>query len=139
MRRPNGNGAGSRSERSLLRKLRAPSLNLRRDLRWLGLHFYKGTGRAKLTFGDRFTGARQEVVEQVILLGLDDVSLLGVPRQLHVGSPVDLRKPDGVIVDKVGLRKLFPGHGGEFARTDQELNWFLGREFDRDGTPGAVA
>ena len=87
---------------------------------------YKGTGRAKLTFADRFTGARQEVVEQVILLGLDDVSLLGIPQRLFVGSSVDLWRPDAVIVDKVGLRKLFPGQGGEFARTSRELKWFLG-------------
>ena len=99
---------------------------------------YKGIGRAKLNFGDRLTGAKHEVIEQVILLGLDDVSLMGVPRHLFVGNSVDLWKPDAVIVDKVGLRKLFPGQGGEFARTDQELNWFLGREFEMNDSRAVI-
>ncbi len=51
----------------------------------------------------------RQVIEQVILLGLDDVSLTGVPRHLYLGRPADLWKPDAIIVDKVGLRKLFPG------------------------------
>jgi putative ABC transport system permease protein len=91
---------------------------------------YKGNGRAKLTFRDRATGELRQVIEQVILLGLDDVSMIGIPRRLHVGRPADLWKPDAIIVDKVGLRKLFPGQGGEFARTDDELKWFLGRELE---------
>ncbi|MFI5458392.1 MAG: ABC transporter permease [Isosphaerales bacterium] len=99
-----------------------------------GVHWavplYKGSARAKLTFRDRVTDKPREVIEQVILLGLDDVSLVGIPRHLHVGHPADLWKSDAVIVDKVGLRKLFPGQGGEFATTDQELKWFLGRELE---------
>ena len=70
------------------------------------------------------------MIEQVILLGLDDVALIGIPRHLYVGRPDDLWKPDAIIVDKVGLRKLFPGQGGESARTDDELNRFLGRELE---------
>jgi len=91
---------------------------------------YKGNARAKLTFPDRATGELHPVIEQVILLGLDDVSLIGIPRHFYVGRPADLWKPDAIIVDKVGLRKLFPGQGGEFARTDEELKWFLGRELE---------
>jgi putative ABC transport system permease protein len=89
-----------------------------------------GNARAKLPFHDRRNGELREVIEQVILLGLDDVSLIGIPRHLYVGRPADLWKSDAIIVDKVGLRKLFPGQGGEFARTDQELKWFLGRELE---------
>jgi putative ABC transport system permease protein len=77
----------------------------------------KGAARARLAFPDRSTGQRLEVIEQVILLGLDDVSLVGAPRHLYVGDLADLWKPDAIIVDKVGLRKLFPGQGGETART----------------------
>lgn len=64
------------------------------------------------------------VIEQVILIGVDDTSMVGAPprdpmvRQpgdarprgkMLVGHPADLRRPDSVIVDRVGLRKLFPG------------------------------
>ncbi len=91
---------------------------------------YKGTGQAKVSFVDRVTDRRIDVIESVILLGLDDASLVGAPRRLYVGNTVDLWIPDGIIVDKVGLRKLFPGQGGEFARTDDELKWFLGRQLE---------
>jgi putative ABC transport system permease protein len=91
---------------------------------------YKGPARARLAFDDRVNGQRHEVIEQVILLGLDDVSLVGAPRHLYVGDIADLRKPDAVIVDKVGLRKLFPGQGGESAHSNDELRWFLGRELE---------
>jgi putative ABC transport system permease protein len=91
---------------------------------------YKGSARAKLSFRDRVTGEKRDVIEQVIMLGLDDVSLVGAPRHMFVGQAVDLWRPDGVIVDKVGLRKLFPGQGGESARRDEDLRWFLGRELE---------
>jgi putative ABC transport system permease protein len=63
------------------------------------------------------------VIEQVILIGVDDTSMVGAPprgpmvgphqpRQsrgrMLVGDPEDLRRPDAIIVDRVGLRKLFP-------------------------------
>ena len=77
---------------------------------------YKGNGRAKLNSIDR-DGAKHEVIEQVILLGLDDTSLVGRRRRSgsSPGKPADLRKPDAVIVDYDRLRKLYPGRrlGGE--------------------------
>jgi putative ABC transport system permease protein len=91
---------------------------------------YKGLGRAKLNTTNP-QGERQTVIEQVILLGLDDSSMVGAPptARILVGDLSRLRKPDAVIVDKVGLRKLFPGQGGEFA--DKEgLKRFLGREME---------
>jgi putative ABC transport system permease protein len=90
---------------------------------------YKGAAQAKVTFNDRVTSARNDVIETVILLGLDDVSLVGVPRHLYAGSAIDLWRPDGIIVNKVGLKKLFPGQEGESA-TDEELRWFLGRRLE---------
>src|SRR3954454_17283182 len=39
---------------------------------------YKGQGRAKINSIDRL-GHKQEVIEQVILLGLDDASMVGAP------------------------------------------------------------
>lgn len=91
---------------------------------------YKGTGQAKLSFDDRTTGRRIDVIETVILLGLDDVSLVGAPRHMYVGRTVDLWQPDAIIVDKVGLRKLFPGQKGESARTEAELRRFIGRRLE---------
>ncbi|HWT77344.1 MAG TPA: hypothetical protein VN648_00860, partial [Candidatus Methylomirabilis sp.] len=60
------------------------------------------------------------VIEQVILIGVDDTSMVGAPPRgslvgpapkgrMLVGDPEDLRRPDSVIVDRVGLAKLFPG------------------------------
>ncbi len=91
---------------------------------------YKGQAQAKVTFNDRVSGERRDVIESIILLGLDDVSLIGSPRHFFVGKGLDLWTPDGIVVDKVGLRKLFPGQRGEFAKTDKELTWFLGRQLE---------
>ncbi|HEV3168585.1 MAG TPA: ABC transporter permease [Isosphaeraceae bacterium] len=90
---------------------------------------YKGQGRAKLTTIDP-DGTPNDVIEQVILLGLDDASMVGAPREILIGKLSDLRKPDAIIVDKVGLRKLYPGQGGETAKTPEELRKFLGREIE---------
>jgi putative ABC transport system permease protein len=51
------------------------------------------------------------VIEQVILIGVDDTSMIGAPPsdRMLVGDLKDLRRPDSVVVDRVGLRKLFPG------------------------------
>jgi putative ABC transport system permease protein len=89
---------------------------------------YKGNARAKInSYGmdtDYLTGkpridpktgkpavVRHEVIEQVILLGLDDSSLVGAPppERVYAGRLSDLRRPDAVIVDNTRLRKLFPG------------------------------
>jgi putative ABC transport system permease protein len=101
-------------------------------VRW-AVPLYKGMGRAKLsTVGPG--GKPQQIIEQVILLGLDDASLVGAPRRLFVGDYTRLREPDAVIVDKVGLRKLFPGQHGEDARPAVEdavfLRRFLGHEME---------
>ena len=91
---------------------------------------YKGNGRAKLTYRNRTDGNPQEVIDQVILIGLDDSTLVGAPRKLFLGNYADLRRPDAVIVDKVGLRKLFPGQGGDSAKTNEDLKWFIGKELE---------
>ncbi|WP_250847007.1 ABC transporter permease [Aquisphaera insulae] len=68
--------------------------------------------------------AAVNVIEQVIVLGVDDASMVGAPARnpmigptpdgrpngkMLVGDLEDLRRPDSIIVDRVGLRKLFPG------------------------------
>src|SRR6516162_9425125 len=55
------------------------------------VRFYKGQVRARLENGDFRT---------LILIGLDDASLVGAPKEMIVGDLADLRRPDAVIVDK---------------------------------------
>ncbi len=71
---------------------------------------YKGTGRAKAPDG-RF--------RTVILLGVDDASLVGAPRKMLVGSIYDLRQPDAAIVDKAGFGYFFPGEPLQAGKTLQ--------------------
>jgi putative ABC transport system permease protein len=97
------------------------------DIEW-AVPLYKGNGRAKVnSYGqdrDYLTGkprldpktgkpalVRHEVIEQVILLGLDDSSLVGAPptSRIFAGVLSDLRKPDAVLIDNTRLAKLFPG------------------------------
>jgi len=70
---------------------------------------------------------RVDIVEQVILLGLDDASMVGAPppSRLLVGDLADLRKPDAIIVDRVGLRKLYPGQGWESASVEKLRDEFF--------------
>lgn len=98
-------------------------------VRW-AVPLYKGLARAKLnTAGPG--GNAQTVIEQVILLGLDDATMVGAPppAKILAGDLKHLRMPDAVIVDQVGLRKLFPDQGGEFADRSG-LTKFLGREME---------
>jgi putative ABC transport system permease protein len=63
------------------------------------VRFYKGLGRAKLDDG---------MYQQVILLGLDDATLVGAPQEILSGSLADLRAPDAVIMDIAGWNYLWP-------------------------------
>ena len=64
------------------------------------VRFYKGIARARLQEG---------TYEQMILLGLDDATLVGAPEGVFMGSVADLRKPDAVIMDDAGYRRIWPG------------------------------
>jgi putative ABC transport system permease protein len=64
------------------------------------VRFYKGVVRARLEEGS---------YEQMILLGIDDDTLVGAPEGVFMGSVADLRKTDAVIIDKVGYEKVWPG------------------------------
>ena len=72
------------------------------------VRFYKGIARARLEEG---------TYEQMILLGLDDATLVGAPRQLFMGSIADLRKPDAVIIDDAGYRRIWPDEPFRIGRT----------------------
>lgn len=44
----------------------------------------------------------------VMLMGLDDATLAGAPTTLLVGDLADLRRPEAIIIDEVGHRRLWP-------------------------------
>jgi putative ABC transport system permease protein len=71
------------------------------------VRLYKGMARAR--FGDGN-------FQQMILLGLDDATLVGAPRDILVGSLADLRRPDAVILDEAGYRYLWPDEPFELGR-----------------------
>jgi putative ABC transport system permease protein len=70
--------------------------------------FYKGLGRARLPEGS---------YEQMIILGLDDATFVGAPGGIFLGSVEDLRKPDAVIMDDAGYRRIWPGEPFRLGRT----------------------
>jgi putative ABC transport system permease protein len=72
------------------------------------VRFYKGIARARLEEGN---------YQQMILLGLDDATLVGAPGDIFMGGLSDLRKPDGVIIDEAGYRRLWPGEAYRLGRT----------------------
>src|SRR5262245_39940473 len=55
------------------------------------VRFYKGLGRARFDDGN---------FQQMIILGLDDATLVGAPREITHGSLADLRQPDAVMMDE---------------------------------------
>lgn len=64
------------------------------------VRYYKGLARARVEDG-RF--------RQVMLMGVDDTTLVGAPVTLLAGSLADLARPDAVIVDRAGFEYLWPG------------------------------
>lgn len=82
---------------------------------------YKGIGRAKFSFYDKATHKRVDVIEQVIVLGLDDYSLVGAPDTMFLGNFENVKRPNSVVVDRVGLRKIFPRQGLNMIESPEEL------------------
>jgi len=60
----------------------------------------KSTARAKVHTDGKFRA--------VILMGLDDGSLVGAPRSMALGSFESLRDPQSIIIDRVGYKYFFP-------------------------------
>jgi putative ABC transport system permease protein len=61
---------------------------------------YKGLSRAKGPDGK---------FRAVILMGVDDASMVGAPRDLALGDVSALRHPDSIVMDRVGFKFFFPG------------------------------
>jgi len=48
-------------------------------------------------------------INNALLIGFDDASLIGATQRFLVGSVEDLRRPDAVAIDRYGFVKLWPG------------------------------
>jgi putative ABC transport system permease protein len=72
------------------------------------VRLYKGITRARLEDG-RF--------QQIIMIGLDDATMVGAPRDIVVGNIDDLRRPDAIIMDEAGYRQLWPNEPFRAGRT----------------------
>jgi putative ABC transport system permease protein len=77
------------------------------DVAW-AMPFFKGTVQARLPGG---------AGRQVLLLGVDDATLIGSPRQMVLGSVDDLRRPDGILLSDSGYHFLWPGEPLRLGRT----------------------
>jgi putative ABC transport system permease protein len=64
------------------------------------VQLYKGQLRARTSDGSHRT---------VVLMGVDDATLVGAPRHFLAGSLADLRRPDAIVVDEAGYSYLWPG------------------------------
>src|SRR5262249_2995184 len=62
------------------------------------VRFYTGTVQARLEDGN---------TRNVHLVGLDDETLVGAPREMLVGSVNDLKSPDAVVIDKAGYEYMW--------------------------------
>ena len=60
-------------------------------------------------------------LEGVTVIGVDDSSLVGIPRRMVEGEPMQLMDPDAVFIDDVGAGKLF-APGDPVVGTTLELN-----------------
>ncbi|MFA6219043.1 MAG: ABC transporter permease [Erythrobacter sp.] len=49
-------------------------------------------------------------LEGVAVIGVDDATLIGLPKHMLDGSPDVLAQPDSVIIDDVGMTRMFPDH-----------------------------
>ena len=61
----------------------------------------KSTARAKVHTDGKFRA--------VILMGIDDGSLVGAPRSMALDWFDFLRKPNSIVIDRVGYEFFFPG------------------------------
>ena len=52
---------------------------------------------------------REGRLENAVILGVDDASLIGVPNEFLLGRVEDLALPDAVAINPAGFRLLFPG------------------------------
>ena len=75
------------------------------------VRLFKGLTRSRMPGTGKF--------QQVILVGLDDATLVGAPQpdRIVMGRIADLRRPDAVFVDEDGYALLWPGEPMKLGRT----------------------
>ncbi|WP_437200696.1 ABC transporter permease [Planctomicrobium sp. SH664] len=76
------------------------------EIAW-AVPFFKGQAESRLPNGD---------YRSVILLGVDDATLIGGPKKMIIGKLDDLWLPDAVIIDERGWNHLWPGEPYEVGR-----------------------
>lgn len=103
-------------------------------IKW-AVPLYKGNARTKLTFTDPNSGRRVDITEQVILIGLDDHSFVGEPASMFLGNIEDLNRPNSVVLDRVGLRKIFPRLGLNMIESPEVLKAKLAELSGRNRQP----
>ncbi len=69
---------------------------------------FKGNARARVHTDGKFRA--------VILMGLDDNSLVGAPRDMALGSFEALSRPDSIILDRVGFKFFFPNEAPQLGK-----------------------
>jgi putative ABC transport system permease protein len=59
--------------------------------------------------GNAVIRSPEGLLQQVILMGLDDGSLVGRPPQILLGSLADLKRPNALMLDRAGYAFIWPG------------------------------
>jgi putative ABC transport system permease protein len=78
---------------------------------------------APLFKGNAIFRTRDGLINQINLMGLDDETLVGAPREWLAGSLEDLRRPDSVVFDREGAQLIWPGEDVlERVGTEAEIN-----------------
>src|SRR6516165_1747725 len=53
--------------------------------------------------------SRDGLLQQVVLLGVDDATLVGVAPKMILGAVENLKQPDAMIIDRAGFQFMWPG------------------------------
>lgn len=59
--------------------------------------------------GNAVIRSSEGLLQQVILMGLDDGSLVGRPPKILMGSLADLKRPNALMIDRAGHQFIWPG------------------------------
>ncbi len=94
-----------------LRDTELPRVRSAEGVAW-AVPFFKAQAQVRTRGGN---------LENAVILGIDDASLVGVPDKFVLGGIDDLTMPDAIAVNPAGFRLLFPGEELSVGRT-LELN-----------------
>jgi putative ABC transport system permease protein len=86
-----------------------------KGVKW-AVPIFKGQPRAKASDGN---------FRVVIMLGVDDSTLVGAPRSMVMGSYRDLKQPEAILIDRVGYEFFFPGQPYQLGKTLEMNDHFV--------------